>query len=74
MRAAAAVEQAKDGDLPEIGDYALQENGETGQKITVAEILVKNSEATVGQELTVFGELRDGFAVIDLNSGGDDDV
>lgn len=63
------IEAAEDGKLPKVGEYTLQRNGPRGQKITVPEILMQNTDAEKGDDLDIYADLLEGYAVIDLNSG-----
>jgi hypothetical protein len=67
LSAQTIAKQAMEGDLPKIGEYRLRDRGEY-QTVGIPNILLENSEAVPGEDdLTIYGDLSLGFAVIDLN-------
>jgi len=72
-RVQATVEEAESGDLPKIGEFNVQGDMERGHKIGIAAILIRNSAAEQGTTHEVYGDLRDGYAVVDLDPVEDDE-
>jgi hypothetical protein len=69
VEARAQLEKATSGRLATIGKYSLRETNKGEKTVALADVIVDNCSASPGEDLEVYADLREGFAVIDLGDG-----